>query len=86
MTNCYFLCEREILIFKRLLRLFTLLFERKQCILVAQLTQNSVLSLHPADILQNGAMQTQRRRIVEKISFFANKKYSRSFITLRLSH
>ncbi len=48
-----------------LLHLFMLWFEWKQRILVARLTQKSVRSLRPADILQNGATLTQRRQIVE---------------------
>ncbi len=42
------------------LRRFTLWFERKQHILVAQLTQKSVRILRPGDNLQNGATLTQR--------------------------
>ncbi len=38
-------------------------FERKQRIRVVRLTQNSVRSLRPADILQNGTTLTQRRQI-----------------------
>ncbi len=39
----------------------------KQRIRVTQLTQNSVRSLRPADILQNCSMLTQRRLIVDKV-------------------
>ncbi len=46
----------------RLIRRFTLWFEPKQRILVAQLTQKSVRILRPEDNLQNGATLTQRRR------------------------
>ncbi len=69
----------------RLLRLFTLWFELKQRILVARLTQNSVHSLRPADILQNGATLTNCW-IKSLFFFFAYKKYSRIFIMLRLNH
>ncbi len=41
----------------------TLLFERKQCICVAQLTQKSIRCLCSVDIVQNGAGVTWRRQI-----------------------
>ncbi len=53
-----------------------------------QLTQNSTRCLHSVDTLQNGARVTWRRRIVEwsrYFVFFVHKKYSRSFIKLRLN-
>ncbi len=66
-------------------------FEWKQRIRVVQLTQNSIRSLRPADILQNGAMVTRRRidELLNKVVifiFFAYKKCSRHFITFRLNH
>ncbi len=77
----------------RLIRRFTLWFERKQSSLVAQLTQKSVRILRPGINLQNGATLTQRRpygaSLLNKVVIlvlFPYKKYSRRFITLRLNH
>ncbi len=55
---------------------------------VTQLTQNSIRCLRPANTLQNGTRVMQRRLIVELtffFFFFAHKKYSCSFIKLRLN-
>ncbi len=53
-----------------------------------RLTQKSVRSFRPADILQNGAMGDAEEMNVNKVVFFlsfAHKKYSRSFVKLRLN-
>ncbi len=63
--------------------LFTLWFERKQRIHVVHLTQNSIHCLRSVDTLQNGARVTRRRQVISV--FFAYKKYSRSFVKLRLN-
>ncbi len=67
--------------------------KRRKRIRVAQLTQNSIRSLRPADILQNGATVTWMKRggdeLFNKVVifiFFAYKKYSRCIITFRLNH
>ncbi len=62
--------------------LFTLWFEWKQHNHVAHLTQNSIHGLRSVYTLQNGARVMQRSRIS---FFFAYKKYSRSFVELRLN-
>ncbi len=70
-----------------------LCFDLNISVCVVRLTQNSVRSLRPADTLQNGATLTWRRRggdeLLNKVVifvFFAYKKYSCSFIMLRLNH
>ncbi len=53
-----------------------------------RLTEESVRSFHPADILQNGTRVTQRRLIWIKSFFFfsfAHKIYSCTFVKLRLN-
>ncbi len=65
--------------------------KRRKRIRVVQLTQNSIRSLRPADILENGATVTRRRidELLNKVIifiFFAYKKCSRHFITFRLNH
>ncbi len=51
----------------------------------ARLTQNSIRSLRPVHTLQNGAIVELLYKVVIFV-FFAYKKYSCSFIMLRLNH
>ncbi len=58
---------------------------------VAKVTQNSIRSLRPADILQNGEYVERHRgdELLNKVVIFiflAYKKNSRHFITVRLNH
>ncbi len=45
-----------------IVHLFTLWFERKQCIHALLMTENSARTLCPSNALQNGATLTQRDR------------------------
>ncbi len=69
--------------------LFSFKSKHRKYILVARLTQKSIGYVRPADILQNNATVTggdELLNIVVIFIFFAYKKYSRRFITVRLNH